>query len=244
MKTKINFRHFGFSLALLSLFAISSFNKLESTVYVKPTPIGLKIAPSCGSVTDIDGNKYETVKIGTQCWMQTNLSVSKYRNGETIPEITNPVEWQHTKKGAFCYYENKTENGTTYGKLYNWYAVNDPRGLAPEGYHIATLAEFETLVKVLGGEKPAGGKMKSTSGWDNPTSNSTTSNSSGFTALAGGYRTINGWPWNVGKNGYWWMSTEENPNLANSFYLWFDNSYVKFNKENKLNGFSVRCIKN
>ena len=112
--------------------------------------------------------KAQDVTIGTQTWTSKNLDVSKFRNGEVIPLAKTDAEWVlagQNKQPAWCYYENKTANDTTYGKLYNWFAVNDARGLAPKGYHIPTDAEWTTLTDYLGGESVAGTKMKSTSGW-------------------------------------------------------------------------------
>jgi hypothetical protein len=99
------------------------------------------------------------VLIGNQIWTSTNLEVITYRNGETIPQVQDANTWANLTTGAWCYYENNTANGTTYGKLYNWFAVNDPRGLAPNGYHIPTNAEWSTLITYLGGESVAGGNM-------------------------------------------------------------------------------------
>ena len=99
----------------------------------------------CGNVTDIDSNTYNSVTIGTQCWTQTNLNVSKYRNGDIIPQVTDPTAWANLTSGAWCYFDNDTSNGPVYGKLYNWYAVNDPRGLAPADWHIPSDDEWTVL---------------------------------------------------------------------------------------------------
>ncbi|MBL0014028.1 MAG: fibrobacter succinogenes major paralogous domain-containing protein [Flavobacterium sp.] len=102
------------------------------------------------------------VQIGTQIWMTKNLNVSRYRNGDPIPQVANSAQWANLNTGAWCYYANSTANGPIYGKLYNWYAVNDSRGLAPEGWHIPSDAEWTTLVSFLGFPDVAGGKMKTT----------------------------------------------------------------------------------
>jgi uncharacterized protein (TIGR02145 family) len=107
--------------------------------------------------------KAQDVTIGTQNWTSKNLNVSSYRNGDTIPQVQDAKAWSKLKIGAWCY--NEKDKGTTYGKLYNWYAVNDPRGLAPNGYHIPTDAEWTKLTDYLGGESLAGKKMKSRNGW-------------------------------------------------------------------------------
>ncbi len=126
----------------------------------------------------------QTVTIGTQVWMSKNLDVAKFRNGDPIPEAKTDEEWYKAvknKQPAWCYYENDPANGAKYGKLYNWYAVNDSRGLAPVGYHIPSDAEWTQLTDYLGGRDVAGGKMKSTTGWKAP--NKDASNSSGFSGL-------------------------------------------------------------
>ena len=104
--------------------------------------------------------KAQDVTIGTQTWTSKNLNVGTYRNGDKIPQVQDKNAWAKLKTGAWCYYENKAANGTTYGKLYNWYAVNDPRGLAPFGYHIPTEAEWTLLTNYLGGDDKSGAKMK------------------------------------------------------------------------------------
>jgi uncharacterized protein (TIGR02145 family) len=111
----------------------------------------------------------QTVTIGKQVWTSKNLNVATYRNGDAIPQVTDPTVWGNLTTGAWCYYDNDPSNGTKYGKLYNWYAVNDPRGLAPIGYHIPTDAEWTKLIDYLGKESEAGKKMKSTSGWESYT---------------------------------------------------------------------------
>ncbi len=146
------------------------------------------------------------VRIGTQIWMTRNLNVSRYRNGDPIPQVQDPSAWAALTTGAWCYYENNTVNGTTYGKLYNWYAVNDPRGLAPTGYHVPSDGEWTTLTTFLGGESVAGGKMKATTLWNSPNTGAT--NSSGFTGLPGGIRNRFGSIFDIGFNGNWWSSSE------------------------------------
>jgi len=184
-----------------------------------------------------------SVTIGTQIWSSTNLDVTTYRDGTPIPEVTSPSEWANLTTGAWCYYNNDPVNGTTYGKLYNWYAVKDPRGLAPVGYHIPTDAEWTTLTKFLGGAVVAGGKMKSTgtSLWQSP--NTAATNSSGFTGLPGGYRDLIGTFNSIGRFGNWWSSTENVTFWAWTRYLYSNTSTVANYGDYKEGGFSVRCIK-
>ena len=181
------------------------------------------------------------VKIGKQTWATKNLDLSTYRNGDAIPQVQDAKAWIFLKTGAWCYYENKGENGTTYGKLYNWYAVNDPRGLAPKGYHIPTDAEWTTLTVYLGGDSIAGTKMKSTSGWEN---NGNGNNTSGFAGLPGGFRLWSGYFFNIGALGYWWSSSDEgNARSAQPRSLNYSDGDVSRNTDSEEDGLSVRCIK-
>ena len=184
--------------------------------------------------------KAQDVTIGVQTWASKNLNVSTYRNGDKIPQVQDDNAWAKLKTGAWCYYENKTANGTTYGKLYNWYAVNDPRGLAPKGYHIPKDAEWTMLTDYLGGDSMAGTKMKSTSGWKN---NGNGTNSSGFNGLPGGYRGSYGDFNGIGFVGFWWSSSEGNTNDAWYRFLLNDAGNVDRDGGSKRGGFSVRCIK-
>ena len=134
----------------------------------------VSISQQTGTITDArEGKVYKTVDLGNQTWMAENLNVSTFRNGDTILEVKTTEEWiKAGKEGkpAWCYYDNDTANGRIYGKLYNWYAVDDKRGLAPDGWHVATDEEWTTLSHFLGGEFTAGKKMKSLSGWKSRTS--------------------------------------------------------------------------
>ena len=128
-------------------------------------------------VTDIDGKTYKTIKISNHLWMAENLNVSRYRNGDSVPQIQGDRQWENLSTGAWCYYENKKENGILYGKLYNYMAASDSRGLAPIGWHIPSEAEWKELVDSLGGDEKAGLSMKSKEGWQTLESEF---NSSGF----------------------------------------------------------------
>ena len=177
----------------------------------------------------------QDVRIGNQVWTKTNLNVTTYRNGDKIPQVQDGKAWSNLTTGAWCYYENKTANGTKYGKLYNWYAVCDPRGLAPNGYHIPTDNEWTILTNYLGGESEAGTKMKSRSGWKE---NGNGTNNSGFNGLPAGCRGFIGGFNGIGVNGSWWDSSEKNARTL----LCINGHAVKF-YGHKLYGFSVRCIK-
>jgi uncharacterized protein (TIGR02145 family) len=183
------------------------------------------------------------VTIGSQVWTSTNLDVSTFRNGDPIPEAKTMEEWEKAgknKQPAWCYYDNDPSNGAKYGKLYNWYAVNDPRGLAPNGYHIPTDAEWTILTDYLGGEDNAGTKMKSTSGWKD---NGNGTNSSGFSGLPGGYRFNDGTFSGIGYYGYWWSSSESYTDDAWYRSLYYSSGYVYRYSSSKENGFSVRCLR-
>ncbi len=204
----------------------------------KPKPVSIKKKP----------DQIKTVSIGNQIWMAENLNVSTYRNGDTIPEVQDAFEWSNLKTGAWCYYENKTENGVIYGKLYNFFAVNDKRGLAPEGWHIASDSEWTELAHYLGSDTIVGEKLKSNTGWDNKGNGK---NTSGFTALAGGYRLTNGSYDSVGsfdylgKFGYWWTGKTKGATDAWPRILSYNNKCIVRTINNKRNGgMSVRCVKN
>src|ERR1035437_3966560 len=193
-------------------------------------------------VTDKDGNSYNTVHIGSQVWMDANLNVSHFHNGDIIPEAEGADEWEkagNEGRPAWCYYGNNPVNGRTYKKLYNWYAVDDPRGLAPNGWHVPSTLEWAALSDYLGGEG-VGDKIKSTSGWE---SNGNGTNVSGFAGLPGGGRANNGTFANVGNYGAWWSSTEYDTTYAWSRYLNYANGNVNRSSYNKQNGFSVRCLR-
>jgi hypothetical protein len=189
----------------------------------------------------------QTVTIGNQVWMTKNLNVDKFRNGDPILEVKTDEEWLkagENKQPAWCYYNNDPANGEKYGKLYNWYAVNDPRGLAPIGYHIPSDDEWTTLVGVLGRDGKAGNEMKSKNGWS---SEGNGTNSSGFSGLPGGSRSSydgSGRFYGVGESGNWWSSTESRPTIN----AWMTGLYsgsvgVGSSSVNQEEGNSVRCIK-
>lgn len=191
---------------------------------------------------------YEEIQICNQIWMVRNLDVETYRNGDPIPEVTDPEQWANLKTGAWCYYNNDPANGAIYGKLYNWYAVNDPRGLAPKGWHIPTDVEWTELADCLGGESLAGGKLKSTGTikggdglWKSPNEGAT--NESGFSALPGGYRNYYANYGYMSTNGLWWSSTEDNGSYAWLRSLFYLSTNLLSNDYSKVYGLSVRCLR-
>jgi uncharacterized protein (TIGR02145 family) len=201
--------------------------------------------PGSPSLTDMDGNIYNTVLIGSQCWMQSNLKVTKYRNGDNIPTGLSNGAWGSTTVGAYAIYDNNLFNDGLYGKLYNHYAVMDARGLCPTGWHVPTDGEWSTLVSYLGGSLVAGGVLKNTAiqptpgGWTAPNTGAT--NSSGFTAEPGGLRGAYGAFNELGNYGYWWTSSY---NGLDSWYR-FLNYVGDVGSTGCVGtvGFSVRCIR-
>lgn len=190
------------------------------------------------STCDETSTSYPTVTIGSQVWMQKNLNVCKYRNGDDIPEVQDRTAWGALKTGAWCYYDN---NNKVYGKLYNWYAVQDPRGLAPAGYHIPTDAEWTTLTSFLGGESVAGNKMKATTGWVS-SSGITNIDSSGFTGLSGGGRDLGSFT-DRGYKGHWWSVSVFTNFLAFGRVLLYNSDSARGTTILKNSGGYVRCIR-
>ncbi len=206
-------------------------------------------SPNTSSNTT-NSSTIKSVKIGTQTWTTENLNVSKFRNGDPIPEAKTEEEWIKAglkdKKPAWCYYDNNPANGEKYGRLYNWYAVSDPRGLAPAGYHIPTVLEWRILSDFLGGDNVSGNKMKTTSGW---VENGNGNNSSGFSGLPGGLRSYGGPFLDIDLASYWWSSEEyesdSEDELDEAYYLHLSqyNGRLIQHERYKAGGLSVRCIK-
>jgi uncharacterized protein (TIGR02145 family) len=184
-----------------------------------------------------------TVNVGTQEWLGKNLNVDRFANGDPILEAKTEGEWARAgenKQPAWCYYNNDPALGRTYGKLYNWYAVNDPRGLAPSGWHVPSDDEWTALTNYLGGEAAAGLPMKSTSGW---LENGNGNNSSGIAGLPGGLRSPNGSFNYLGKLGYWWSASESASDKAWYRVLYYNFGGVFRYGGSKSCGFSVRCLR-
>ncbi len=210
------------------------------------------------SVTDTNGNMYPSIITSCgQIWTTDNLSVSRYRNGDVIPQVTDENQWQKLTTGAWCWYENDSVKYWHYGKLYNWYAVNDPRGLAPQGWHVPSDPEWNKFVKCIdfGADTTTTGSQSATAGqamkeagtshWMMP--NSGANNSSGFTGLPAGIRNFSKFKY-IRNIGFWWSNTEVNSSLSCSSVAWsiglsYGNDDVSKYYSIKLNGFSVRLIK-
>jgi hypothetical protein len=211
---------------------------------------------SCSKNDEISrqtSNDVPQVQIGSQIWAKRNLDVSTYRNGDTIPQVTDPTEWKNLTTGAWCYYNNDPAMEEIYGKLYNWYAVGDPRGLAPEGWKIPSDSDWNVLSNYLGGNSIAGVKLKE-SGTEHWILNKFGTNSTGFTGLPAGLRQDGGYFYLVGKASWWWTSDFEpqyncfpgggisykiNGEGVSSTYDYLSNGFVDI-----IYGLSVRCLKN
>ncbi|MBK9273139.1 MAG: fibrobacter succinogenes major paralogous domain-containing protein [Flavobacteriales bacterium] len=212
------------------------------------------VCPDSPSVTDIDGNTYGTVKIGSQCWMAENLKTTRYRDGISIPNVTDNTTWAQLNTGAWCDHGNNAANDTIHGKLYNWYAAADPN-ICPQGWHVPTDAEWHQLEQFLGipsaelnslgfrgAAQNAGGEMKATTLWNAPNLGAT--DGSGFSGLPGGLR-YGGYGHfdGLGGNGYWWSASESSAASAWFRFLYFNNAGVYRSGYSKRFGFCVRCVR-
>jgi uncharacterized protein (TIGR02145 family) len=197
-----------------------------------------------GTMMDVDGNTYPTIKIGNQWWMRENLKVTHYRNGDPIPNVADAAEWISLSTGARCDYGNDPSNVAIYGRLYNWYAANDSRNIAPQGWHVPRGAEWQILVGYLGGDTSAGGKLKETgcAHWQGPNAGAT--NESGFSALPGGFRDPNdGRFYGLGRNTTFWSATTSVAYGVWFRHLTYDESDVDGFNYGKEVGFSVRLVR-
>ena len=202
------------------------------------------IVTNPGAGVNFNGYTYTSIVLGNgQEWMAENLRTTSYANGDPIQNVTDGTQWSNLTTGAWAHYNNDNQYENPYGKLYNWYTVADPRNVCPTGWHVPTDAEYTLLTDYLGGEAAAGGKMKSTGTqyWLSPNTDAT--NESGFSGLPGGRRVSNGSFNAIGYNGYWWSSTE-----FDTFSAWYrvlscDNGAVGRSGANKVNGYSVRCLR-
>lgn len=228
-----------------------SYNTVVSNVSINVLYNGMSSANfnpdiTYGTIVDIDGNTYRTVTIGNQEWMAENLRTTRYRNGEPIALVTSNSEWAALTSAAYSSYENQEDIDAlaTNGLLYNWFAVSDNQNIAPEGWHVATQSDWETLIDHLGSAAIAGGKMKESgnSHWNSP--NSGAVNSSGLTALPSGRREfVDGSFINSGYNGFWWTSSAYNPDYSWYYQLNYDTENIIAANFHKQYGFSVRCVK-
>lgn len=207
---------------------------------------------SAGKLKDADGNVYKTVKIGSQVWMAENLKTTRYNDGTEISNVTGDTQWANLTTGAWCNYDNQESNAATYGRLYNWYAVNTGK-LAPVGWHVPTDEEWTTLENYVAANTGTSGSqakaLASAINWASSTVNGvigndlTKNNSAGFSALPGGYRYDSGGFNGIASYGDWWSSTEHSASNAWHRYLGYGDSNVYRGLNYKEYGFSVRCVR-
>ncbi len=209
-------------------------------------PIVFNYSLTYGTMTDQSGNTYKTITIGTQTWMAENLRTTKYRNGDPIPNVTDETAWARLSTGAYCYDNNNSNSSTIYGRLYNYYAILDSRNIAPTGWHVATVNDWNTLVNRCGGTMVAGNKLKE-KGWKHWLLNMDATNESGFTALPNCTRFDNGFWDSVslpGASGTWWCNSGNTDNLV-CWNLNGNNGDVTSNAygNDAQDGNPVRCVK-
>jgi uncharacterized protein (TIGR02145 family) len=201
-----------------------------------------KIDPPANTVTDIDGNVYHTIAIGTQVWLAENLKVTHFRNGDPIANVTDQAAWFDLTTQAYCNSDNDVNLWTTYGRLYNWYAVNDSRNIAPTGWHVPSDSAWSILAAFIGGGT-YGYKLieTGTAHWLGP--NSTATNATGFSGLPGGYRDSGGIFISIGGEADWWSATEESATSAWAKRIFNNSLGLGTLSTSKRNGYSVRCMK-
>jgi uncharacterized protein (TIGR02145 family) len=228
--------------AVNSLDTIYSKDATFTTLEIKPVNFNPDL--TYGSVSDIDGNTYKTIQIGTQTWMAENLKTTTYNDGTAIPNIKGTDAWGTVSTGAYCDYYNFPAYSAIYGRLYNWYlaASTNPQNVCPTGWHVASDTEWTVLIDYLGGESVAGDKLKEAGSAHWPDPNAGATNESGFTALPGCGRYQPNSFSNVGAHGDWWSSTEYD-SYGGEHHLSFFGSYVDSDPFYKDAGLSVRCIK-
>jgi uncharacterized protein (TIGR02145 family) len=197
-----------------------------------------------GPVTDVVGNTYQTARIGDQIWMAENLRTERYADNTIIPQVTDGTAWINLSTGAYCWFDNNSNYDVPQGKLYNWYAVADDRGLCPTGWQVPTDTDFGILIDFLGGSSVAGSKLKEvgTSHWTAPNSDAT--NESGFTAIpTGGRNQLGDFFPSFGYNASFW--SEQAEDVAKSWFLTlsYNSPGTILSTRQKMIGHAVRCIK-
>ena len=249
MKTRIDIIIHSCAIISILLIFISGCNKNDDNIDSQSpyNSIVFNSNLSYGTVTDIDGNVYKTITIGTQTWMAENLKTTKYRNGDSIHHITDKTEWFNlfnSPTAAYCIYNNTPGISENYGNLYNWYAVSDSRNIAPAGWHVPSDSEWTVLTNNLAGNLEAGGELKETgtTHWKSP--NNYATNQSGFTALPSGWRGGDGIFYGISEGALWWSSTFHINECARARSLYYLTSFI-YNDSlaSTTNGYSVRCIK-
>ena len=217
---------------------------------MSPSESSQRIKP--GTIRDVDNNLYNIITIDGQVWMAENLKTTRFNDKTKIPLVTDYDAWAALSTPGYSWYNNDKKNATTYGALYNWYTLdasrNGNKNVCPTGWHIPSHGEWLTLINYLGGEFNAGSKLKEagTAHWQSPNTGAT--NESGFTALPGGLRYINGTFYDFGEAGYWWSSTEDDGPVNGTYNAWYvymnySITNVGIGSTNEQYGLSVRCLK-
>ena len=191
-------------------------------------------------IIDASNNRYSSIVINGLEWLTTNLKTTKYANGDSISNVVIDGSWGLSNSGAWSFYNNDPSNDVIYGKIYNWYAVNDPRGLCPSGWHVATENNWQSLVTPFGGYGAAANELKTTTTWTLPNSNT---NTSGFSALPGGGRASGGNFADINNRGGWWTSSTSGPIISKYISMIFNSDSVGLFDIDIKSGFSVRCVK-
>ena len=227
--------------SILSVYATTD---VDSVIFYRPDGPSETSSVKYGEgATDIDGNAYQSVIIGTQEWMSENLRTTKYSDGNAIPNVTGTSEWKNLSTGAWCNYHNSSTNDATYGKLYNWYAVETGK-LCPTGWHVPTDAEWTDLTNYLTANGHPGEVLKSTSGWNDYNGQSGNGTDIyGWNGLPGGSRFNHGIFFDNGDFGYWFSSTDFNTQYAWFHLLEYSYNDIYSDYWNKNYGFSVRCLR-
>lgn len=198
---------------------------------------------NCGTnVTDIDGNTYGIVRAGNMCWMDENLKTTRYRDGTSIPNVSGDTQWESQNNGAWAAYENNASNVSTYGRLYNWHAIDNSSGLCPEGWHMATQEEWQSLMSIANSYgSGTGGALKALNLWNQPNEGAT--NETGFSALPSGTRTETGMFEGVGHHTSFWSATESDASTAFSYGMWSNGNFTIEATQDKRRGQACRCVK-
>ena len=201
----------------------------------------MTVRAQCGNLVDYSGYEYRTVKIGEQCWFAENLQTTTYRNGDTIPHNLSNIEWELATSGAMAFADDDHDLGRAYGGFYNWYALDDSRGLCPNDWHVPSEIDWTMLIDFLGGDNIAGLHMKNKEGWDTTKGGAT--NLSGFTGLPNGFRSPLGHLIPTFWQGNWWVSSSVNSQVWNRCILESFPNVLRY-RAAKNTGLPVRCVRN